>query len=202
MDRMADHIVSLNIEEPLWERFFMIAPLVLIGTREFNGTNNLAPKHMVMPMGWSNMFGFMCAPAHMTYKNIVRNGSFSVCFPRASQVVTASLAAEPRTDDDVKPGLTSLPTIPSPLVEGCFLKDSYLFLECKTERIVDGFGDNSLVVGNVIGAYVNEDALRITEKEDEEVVDQSQILGYVSPGRYCTIKETFNFPFPAGFRQQ
>ena len=201
MERLAEHIVKLDVSRPLWDRVFTLAPLVLVGTTDENGRINLAPKHMVTPMSWENYFGFVCAPTHHTYQNIDRTGSFTVSYPRASQVVTASLAAAPRADDDTKPSLLALPTFPSPLVEGSYIQDGYLFLGCRLERFVDGFGPNSLIVGQIVEAYVDETALRVSDREDDEVVRTSQMLAYISPGRYSNIQRSFSFPLPAGFRR-
>ena len=195
------HMVKLPTDQPLWDRFFTIAPLVLIGTREEDGRDNLAPKHMALPLGWDNYFAFVCAPTHRTYQNIVRTGSFTVSYLRASQVVTTSLAASPRAVDDTKPGLLALPTFPAANVEGCFAEDGYLFLACRLERIIDDFGPNSLIVGTVSEAYVREEALRISEREDEDVVRDTKMLAYVSPGRFAAIEHSYNFPFPAGYRR-
>jgi hypothetical protein len=46
---IAEELLSLDSEEPIWSRFFTVAPLVLIGTRDANREYNLAPKHMAMP---------------------------------------------------------------------------------------------------------------------------------------------------------
>ncbi len=35
--------VTLDIDEPIWDRFFTVAPLVLIGTVEPDGGYDLAP---------------------------------------------------------------------------------------------------------------------------------------------------------------
>ena len=66
---MPRDVVTLDTAFPIWERFFTVAPLVLIGTREVDGTYDLAPKHMVTPLGWGNYFGFVCTPRHATYAN-------------------------------------------------------------------------------------------------------------------------------------
>jgi len=55
-----DGVVTLETELPIWERFFTVAPLVLIGTREIDGSYDLAPKHMAFRLGWENHFGFIC----------------------------------------------------------------------------------------------------------------------------------------------
>ena len=96
-------LVSLDLKRPIWERFFTVAPLLIIGTRDETGAVNLAPKHMATPLGWQNYFGFVCTPRHRTYQNIRREGVFTVSFPRPTQVVLTSLSAAPRDDDDVKP---------------------------------------------------------------------------------------------------
>src|SRR5690606_34430059 len=46
--------VELDVRVPVWDRFFTVAPLVLVGTREPDGRFDLAPKHMVLPLGWQN----------------------------------------------------------------------------------------------------------------------------------------------------
>ena len=73
----ATDIVELDASKPVWDRCFMVAPLVLVGTRDEDGSLDLAPKHMAFPMGWQNYFGFVCTPSHKTYANIERTGQFA-----------------------------------------------------------------------------------------------------------------------------
>ena len=40
-----EQVIPLSLEYPIWDRVFTIAPLVVIGTREPDGTFDLAPKH-------------------------------------------------------------------------------------------------------------------------------------------------------------
>jgi flavin reductase (DIM6/NTAB) family NADH-FMN oxidoreductase RutF len=191
--------VSLDPKRPIWERFFTVCPLVIIGSREENGDFDLAPKHMATPLGWENYFGFVCTPRHRTYQNIRDRGVFTVSFPRPTQVVLASLSAAPRDHDDVKPSLGLLPTRPARVVDGVFLSDSYLHLECTLERIVDGFGENSLIAGKIVASQVAEDALRLSEVEDDLVLRASPLLAYLAPGRYAEIRDGHAFPYPVGF---
>ena len=88
-------LVKLDVGSPIWDRFFTVAPLVVIGTREPDGSDDLAPKHMVTALGWDNRFGFVCTESHATYKNIQREREFTVSFPNPDQVLLASLAAAP-----------------------------------------------------------------------------------------------------------
>lgn len=192
-------LISLGTEHPVWSRFFQVAPLVIVGTKELDGSFDLAPKHMATALGWENYFAFVCTPAHGTYVNARREGSFTVSFPRPSQVLYASLAAAPRCEGDAKPSLGALETRPATRVEGVLLEDAYLHFECETERIVDGFGRNSLVTGRIVEALVAADAIRRADRDDAELLVEAPLLAYVAPGRYAEIAETFAFPFHSGW---
>ncbi len=114
--------VELAVDRPVWERFFLPFPLVLIRRKEGEGFD-LARKHVAMPIGWENHFDFVCTPRHGTYHNVKRDGSFAVSFPRPSQLVVASLAAKARGPSG-KTGLEFLPTEPARAVEGVLLSDA------------------------------------------------------------------------------
>ncbi len=195
-----DHLVRLDLAEPIWDRFLSIAPLVVIGTQEVTGDYDFAPKHMALPLGWDNYFGFICTPKHHTYQNICRERVFTVSFPKPEQIVLTSLSATPRCEGQVKPALSALPTFPATEVDGVFLQDAYLFLECQLERIVDGFGDNSLIAGRIVAAHVQAEALRVSDQEDQDLLARSPLLVYLPPGRYACLDSSFSFPFPVGFK--
>lgn len=195
------NLASLDTQHPLWDRFFTVAPLVVIGTREPDGRYDLAPKHMVTPLGWENYFGFVCTPEHATYQNIQREKVFTVSFPTADAVVLASLAASPRCGDDSKPSLEALPTFAAESIDGRFLQQAWLFFECRLDRMVDGFGVNSLIAGQIVAAHVDSDALRSMDADDQDILAACPLLAYVSPGRYATINHSQSFPFPAGMKR-
>jgi len=194
-------LVALDTQTPIWDRFFTVAPLVLIGTREPDGTDDLAPKHMVSPMGWQNYFGFVCTPRHGTYQNIKREQVFAVTYPKPSQWLQTSLTASPRCEDDTKPALKALDTIRSPTVDCPVVTDGYAYLECELDRFVDGFGVNSLIVGKIVAAQIDAEYLRAMERDDSDVIFNGPLLGYVSPGRFTAIKETYSFPMPQGMKK-
>jgi flavin reductase (DIM6/NTAB) family NADH-FMN oxidoreductase RutF len=200
---MREHVrsglVTLPEDLPVWERVFTVNPLVVVGTKEEGGGYDLAPKHMAIPMGWENYFGFVCTPRHRTYHNARREGTFTVSYPRPTQVVLASLAAAPRESDGSKLAAHALPTFPATEVDGLFIEDAYLFLECALDRIADDFGENSLIVGRIVVAHVREDYLRASERDDQDLIHGSPLLAYLSPGRYAPVGESYSFPFPAGF---
>jgi flavin reductase (DIM6/NTAB) family NADH-FMN oxidoreductase RutF len=193
--------VALEVEGDFWERFFTVAPLVVVGTREADGTVDLAPKHMVTPLSWGPHFGFVCTPSHRTYVNAAREGVFTISFPRPDQVVLASLAAAPRGGGDDKPSLAALPTRPATKVDGELLENAYLWLECELDRVVDGFGDNSLVAGRVVAAAADAASLRDPDVDDQDLLRRAPLLAYLPPGRFATVAESRAFPFHAGFRR-
>lgn len=194
-------MIRIDPETSLWGRVFNVAPLVVIGTREGDGYD-LAPKHMAMPLGWNEYFGFVCTPAHATLRNAQEVGTFSVSYPGPDQVVIASLTAAPRCDEESPtPGLDALPTHPTEEIDGVVLRDARLVLECELDRIVDDLGRNRLVIGRIVAARAHRDALRATEVDDENVVRRAPLLAYLDPGRYAEISESRSFPFPKGFER-
>jgi len=198
---ICNSMVRLDLSQPIWDSFFLVAPLVIIGTRERLGGYDLAPKHMAMPLGWDNYFGFVCTPSHHTYHNIEREKAFTVSFPHPEQIILTSLSATPRCEDDTKPSLTAVPTVPASVIDGVLLQHSYLWLECALDRIMDGFGKNSLIAGKIVAAQVQEQAQRLSDEDDQDVLIHSPLLAYLSPGRYTKIESSAAFPFHIGFKR-
>ena len=195
------NLVEIDTSQPVWDRFFVVAPLVLIGTTEPDGSLDLAPKHMVTPMGWQNYFGFVCSPRHSTCSNIRHNGEFTVSYPKPSQVLFSGLAASPRQLSGDKLVIDYFDTIPAQVVDGAFMKDAYLFFECRHHKTVDGFGENCLITGEIIAAYADQDFLRTSELDDQELIHDSPLLAYLPPGRFATIERSNAFPFPADMKK-
>src|SRR6516165_8049073 len=171
-DRYGD-LETLDLEYPVWDRCFTVAPLVLVGTIDPAGMPDLAPKHMALPLGWDNYFGFVCTPSHATFRNVERTRSFTVTYPRHTDVVATSLTAAPRCED-TKPIVGAL------------------------ERIVEGFGSNALIAGRIVAAHVDPAALRSSDRDDADILLEVPQLAYLYPGRFAVIDATQAFPFPTG----
>lgn len=198
---MPGNVVALDTSVPVWEQFFTVAPLVLIGTRDEDGSLDLAPKHMVTPMGWQNYFGFVCTPRHNTCANIERTGEFTVSYPQPSQVLFTSLAASPRDAAGEKPVIDYFRTFPARYVDAAFIEDGYLFFECRHFKTVCGFGENCLVTGEIIAAWGDDDFLRHAEADDQETIHDAPLFAYLSPGRFATIDRSNAFPFPESMKK-
>ena len=199
---MSKKWVSLDTTEPIWKRFFMIAPLAIVGTREADGYD-LAPKHMITPMGFDNYFGFVCTPSHGTYQNIEAYGEFTVSFPRPDQTLLTSLSASPRMAGISKTEqiIDSLPTCRASEVDALYLEESYLMFECKHFKTIDGFGRNSLITGAILHAFVDPDYLRVSEQDEQQMLHENPLMAYVAEGRFARVAETYHFPFPKGFKR-
>jgi flavin reductase (DIM6/NTAB) family NADH-FMN oxidoreductase RutF len=194
-------LVELDTGESLWDRCFMVAPLVLVGTRDDDGSLDLAPKHMAFPMGWQNYFGFVCSPRHHTQTNIERSGVFTVSYPKPSQVLYASLAASPRLTDGPKTILQAFTTFDATEIDGAFIEDAYLFLECRRFKTVDGFGENCLITGEVVAAYADPDYLRGVEMDEQELIHDHPLFAYLPPSRFASITRSNAFPFPVNMKR-
>jgi flavin reductase (DIM6/NTAB) family NADH-FMN oxidoreductase RutF len=194
-------LVTLQPDQPFFETVYTAFPLVIVGTREADGSDDLAPKHMAMPLGWSDYFGFVCTPAHATYGNAERTGAFTVSYPRPENVLEATLAAGPRDAAGDKPSLEGVETVDADAVDAPAVADAYAVLECELDRIVDGFGENGLVAGNVVKKHVHTDAYRAADSSPEELFEDAPVLTYFYPDRYASVDETHAFPFPEGFER-
>lgn len=195
-----NRLVEIPVDVPVWDRFYTVAPLVLIGTREPDGSQDFAPKHMVTPMGWQNYFGFVCSPAHSTCINIKRTREFTVSYPRPSQILQSSLAASPRQHDH-KPILDLYETFPARVIDGALICDAYLHFECRHFKIIDGFGMNCLVTGQIVAACAAPEFVRSREIDDQELVHESPLMAYLPPGRFASIDRSNAFPFPANMKR-
>lgn len=199
---LQENYVSLNLSDPVWDRVFTVAPLVIIGTKEESGFD-LAPKHMATPLSFGNYFGFVCTPNHHTYHNVKNYGEFTVSFPRPAQIVATSLSATPRRKEISKSEgvLSVLDTIQAKTMDAPIIKNAYLYLECELFKIIDGFDENSLIAGKIKAAHVHKDYLRLSENDEQEQLKKHPLLGYIANGRFAEISETFNFPFPKDFKR-
>lgn len=195
----APDLIEFDVSHPFWDQVHSVAPLVLVGTKE-GDKYNFAPKHMVMPIGQSGYFMFVCTPEHGTYRNVVAHPEFTVSYPRPDPIVLLGQAAAQRLGGEKKI-LGVLPTFSASLVDGLHFTDSYLHLECRIDRIVDGFGDRSLIIGRVVRAACDPAVVRSPDVDDADLLHQSPLLAFVPPGRFATIRDTSSFPFPDGFRR-
>ncbi|PRX54646.1 flavin reductase [Flagellimonas meridianipacifica] len=197
-----EKLVSLDMNFPIWDFIYTVAPLIVVGTKENDGYS-LAPKHMATPLGLDNYFGFVCTPRHGTYGNIKRTKEFTISFLKPNQVITASLSASLRdgTMSKSKGIIQALPIVKATTVDAPLVKDAYLYFECELFKIIDGFAGNSIITGKIKKAYVEKQYLRLSDQDEQEQLKENHLLAYIANGRFAKICETYNFPFPKDFKR-
>ena len=196
-----ESLVTLELSSPIWSRFFSVAPLVVVGTTESDGSPDLAPKHMVMPLGWENHVGFMCSETHGTRTNILRTGEFTLSWLRPDGVVAAAMAAAPRCDTGEKPSLDLLETFPATEVEPPLVRGAYLYLECRLLETWDALAPASLIAGEIVAAHVAESSIRRPDRDDAEVLAADPPLAYLPPGWFGRVEGARAFPFHRGMKR-
>ena len=192
--------VSLDVKETIWDHFYTVAPLVVIGSKEGEGFD-LAPKHMATPLGFSDFFGFVCTPRHKTYHNIKTSGHFSVSFVRPDQILLSSLAAMPRcsVEEFTKDITDHIPTLLSQ--NSIFIRDSYVMLDCSLHKIIDDFDDYSLITGKITRAWVHKAYKIVSDEGHQQQIYENPLLAYIAQGRFAEIRETLSYPFPKDFKR-
>lgn len=193
---------TLDLSVPVWDQTFVVAPLVVVGTRE-GDDYDMAPKHMVTPLGFDNFFGFVCTPDHSTYHNVIKEKGFTVSFPKPDGITATALTASPRSKglSKVKPVIDALPTVKAKKIDALLLDDAYLQLECALFKIIDGFGRNSLITGTIKAAYLDPAFQRQSDRDEQLQLKEAGLLSYIAPGRFAVIRNTYNFPYPKDFRR-
>lgn len=183
--------LSLDLEHPVWDRFFSVAPLVVIGSRDDRGHDEFYATHRAGPPGSDNRFCFFVPSDCSTARNVVRRRVFTASFLRPDQVVLASLTAAGSADHPLTGEIATLPArhVDAPMVHG-----AYVLLECRVERVIDGFGASSLVDGSIVAAHLDREARRHSEADDYDLLRRRPVLAFVSPGRIATIGHSDALP--------
>ena len=194
--------ITLNVKESIWEHFYTVAPLIVVGTKENNGFD-LAPKHMVTPIGFSDYIGFVCTPRHNTYHNILREKRFTISFVKPDQILLSSLAAFPRCSVDSFPkDITNhIPTISTQVGENIFIEDSYVLMDCDLHKVIDGFDDYSIITGKIKLAMVHKNYKIISDEGQQSHIYENPLLAYIAQGRFASVKKTMSYPFPKDFHR-
>ena len=134
-----------------------MAPLVLVGTRGRTAAMIWLPS--TWPCRWAGEpLRVRLSPQPRDPRNAERTGAFTVSFPRPDTIVEVALAAEPGGRREAELGGDR--RLAGRVVDGVLVDDAHLWLECQLERVIDGFGRNTLIAGRVVAASVAASSLR------------------------------------------
>ena len=194
MTDLPSYLLSLELSHSIWDRFFTVAPLVVIGTRASEGAQNLFATHRAFPFDPENLFAFLASPAEPVVQNCLRERAFSVSFPHPRQIVEASLATAPAGTDDQNPLVAEIQTFRAREIDAPVLAGARLGLECRLERVVEDLGTSWLIVGTIVAAHLDRDTRRVSERDDYDLVARHPLLAFVAPGRFAEIEHTDTFP--------
>jgi len=194
-----DRRIGSKVRLPLdgfGRQFFRSANLVLVTTLASSGVPNVAPKTQVMPVGRKGYWAFACCDRHHTYQNVIQQGEFVINFPGPELIEQVSQAARefpPGTDEISEAGLTAMGSqeVRVPSIAEC-----RVHLECKRYQVIDGYGEESLIVGEVVAVTVDEELV----DAGAELLEEYPLLVYVYPGHYTGIEHVKRFRFPRNYK--
>ena len=95
-------VLEIPTDSAIWDRFFMVAPLAIVGTR--TGTATISLRSTRRCRSGANFFCFVYPEPRDLPERPREHGEF-VFVPRPDQLVETSLAAHPRRPDGWNPGL-------------------------------------------------------------------------------------------------
>ena len=192
-------VLEIPTDSAIWDRFFMVAPLAIVGTRDGDGYD-LAPKHQAMPLGRENFFCFVCTPSHATYRNVREHGEFTVSF----RVPTSSWRRRwPRTRADRMAGTRGSracrrgPRAWSGGAGGGVLAGSGVRARSDPRRIRRRLLDRRARRGGL----GQRELAALPRRRRPRAASRLPSPGLPPAGPVRAISSSLSFPFPAGFRR-
>jgi flavin reductase (DIM6/NTAB) family NADH-FMN oxidoreductase RutF len=176
----ASRKVALPLSISEWRPAPLVGQVVLVTTRNADGTSNIAPKC------WAGMvasapltLAFNCNLTHWTARNVLRSREFVVNVPGAelaSRVWAIPGLPHPRSVESA--GFTPLPStkVKPPRVEEC-----RAHLECVLDRYVK-YGREVVLFGRIVAASADK---AVAEARDPFALLRSFV--YLEPGTYGII---------------
>lgn len=170
--------LPLSVEE--WRPAPIVGQVVLVTTRNKDGTTNIAPKCWAAMVASTPLhLAFNCNRQHWTAKNVLRDREFVVNVPGvelAERVWATGRLPHPRSVESA--GFTP---IPSRRVRPPRIAECRAHLECSLVRRID-FGEEVWLLGRVVAASADREVARA---KDPFAVMKSFV--YLEPGTYASI---------------
>jgi flavin reductase (DIM6/NTAB) family NADH-FMN oxidoreductase RutF len=171
------------------ENFYRILaprPTVLITTVDVQGRVNAAPFSFITPISSQPpLVGFASAPQRHTLKNIKATREFVINIPPADIIDEVWVCSKkfPEGVNELKQA--NLQEAPAKTVAPPIIKECVGWLECKFIYEKE-LGDHVLVVGEVLYAWVKDEAL----SEGEFDLSQAKPLMHITKRKFAVPTET------------
>jgi len=188
---------ELDLNRFVGRNFFWPEGIVLVTTLSPDGMPNVAPKTQAAPVGRRNFWSFACTPSHHTHKYIEAGGEFVINIPGPELIKNISLAARRFALDEDEIRGSELTAMPSREVSPPSIAECRVHLECRLHRIVEGLGEDSLIIGRVVAASADSDII----DPSPDSLQRHPLLVYVYPDHWTMVKEAERFRFPAEYKE-
>lgn len=174
-------------------------PIGWIGTRSADGSLNLAPYSFFNAISdRPKLVMFSSSGYKDSVRNIEATGAFTASFASRSlaEAVNATSIAAPHGESEFE--IAGLTAVDGSLVEAPFVGEAYAALECRMTEMFRPKGlngepsDNYVVIGEVVGIHLREDAIR-DGRFDMATVRPLARLGYMD---YCDGGDVFEMIRP------
>lgn len=174
-------------------------PIGWIGTRAADGSLNLAPYSFFNAIGdRPKLVMFSSSGYKDSVRNIEATGEFTASFASRNLAEAVNKTSLPAPHGDSEFAIAGLTPVEGTLVKAPFVSEAYAALECRMTEMfrpkgLDGeLSDNYVVIGQVVGIHIREEAIR-DGRFDMETVRPLARLGYMD---YCDGGDVFEMIRP------
>lgn len=156
-------------------------PIAWVGTRDADGTDNLAP-HSFFTMASEDppIVLFTSSGRKDTLRAIEQTGEFTISIISAAQREAANQTSAPYAPEISEFDAAGIPTLASRLIAAPAVAGSPAVMECRREQIIP-VGDSFLVLGRVLRVSVDASVLSTDERgrtlPDARLLDPMSRLG-------------------------
>jgi len=174
-------------------------PIGWIGTRSAEGALNLAPYSFFNAISdRPKLVMFSSSGYKDSVRNIEATGEFTASFASRDLADAVNKTSIPAPHGESEFEIAGLTPVDGALVGAPFVGEAYAALECRMTELfqpkdLDGaLSDNYVVIGQVVGIHIREDAIR-EGRFDMSTVRPLARLGYMD---YCDGGDVFQMTRP------
>ncbi|ANK72195.1 flavin reductase family protein [Ensifer sp. ENS07] len=174
-------------------------PIGWIGTRSAEGALNLAPYSFFNAISdRPKLVMFSSSGYKDSVRNIEATGEFTASFASRDLAAAINKTSIPAPHGESEFEIAGLTPVDGALVGAPFVGEAYAALECRMTEMfqpkdLDGaLSDNYVVIGQVVGIHIREDAIR-DGRFDMATVKPLARLGYMD---YCDGGDVFQMTRP------